>query len=80
MIFETLFSVIVFLLDGLLSGISIITLPFDALKSLATVLCYGSWVLGADMLILFCGSLTFWVGVKASIGLVIFIWRLLPLT
>lgn len=80
MIVETLLGFAATLIQGLFSGLQILTLPLDFMTVLLDILCYGVWVIGADLVGIVFANIVFWLGLKFSIGLVIFIWRLLPLT
>ena len=80
MIVEGLLDLFALLFQGALSGIEILTLPLDLMNFLQDILCYGIWVIGFDMMALVISSVLGWWVVKATVGLVIFIWKLLPLT
>lgn len=80
MIVESLLDLFALLFQTALSGIEILTLPLDLMNFLQDILCYGIWVVGADMMALIIASVLGWWTVKATVGLVIFIWKLLPLT
>jgi len=67
-------------LDTLISTVSMITLPIDMISALSTVSAYGSWVVGSDLLMIFATCVFSWTTIKISIGVILFIWRLLPLT
>jgi len=68
------------LILGIISGLQALTLPTQLISTLATITGYGAYVVGADMLVIICTVVMFWLGVKATLGLVLFIWRLLPFT
>jgi hypothetical protein len=80
MIIESIFNVFTSLICGVISLCGVITLPFDAIKTLQAVTCYGSYVVGSDLLLIFCTTVSFWLAAKVTVGLVLFIWRLLPFT
>ena len=69
-----------FLISLIFSAFEMIALPVDLISTLYNILCYGSWVVGSDVLLLFVGSVTFWWSVKFSVGLAIWIYEHLPLT
>ena len=48
--------------------------------ALATCVQYGQYIMGADLFLAVLASAMFWIGLKATAGLLIFIWKLLPLT
>ena len=80
MIIETIFSWCSNLIVGLFSVFEIVNLPLDFISSLYTILCYGVWVVGSDVLLLFTGSVMGWLLFKSSVGLAIWLYKLLPLT
>ena len=80
MIVETLLSFSCALIQGLFSGLQFISLPTDLLTVLLDILCYGVWVIGADLMAIVISTITGWLAFKFGIGLVLFVWRLLPLT
>lgn len=80
MIVETLLSFACALIQGLFSGLQFVSLPTDLLTVLLDIFCYGVWVIGADLMAIIIATITTWLSIKFGIGLVLFIWRLLPLT
>lgn len=80
MIIETLISLAVNLFSGLIDLCDFVSLPLDLINVLGTICGYGSFIIGSDVLLLFSGCITFWLGFKMSVGLAKFIWDLLPLT
>lgn len=68
------------LFSGLFDGLAFLGLPYDLINVLGSVLCYGTWIIGADLMALIVGAIVFWWGVKFAIGLVVWLWELLPLT
>jgi hypothetical protein len=80
MIFETMLQFCTSLICTAVSLCGVITLPSNLLSTLQAVTCYGSYVVGSDLLLIFCSNVTFWLAAKVTIGLVLFIWRLLPFT
>ena len=80
MIVEFFIKMFVAFLDTLISAVSMVTLPIDMISALSTVSAYGSWVVGSDLLLIFATCVFTWTTVKIGIGLVLFVWRLLPFT
>lgn len=80
MILETLINIFCVMLDGLLSGFEYIQIPKQGIEALATVTAYGSYVVGADLLLCFASVVATWMLIKITVGVGLFIWRLLPLT
>lgn len=81
MIVESLISFFCGFLDLVLGGITaFVTLPVNLVQTLGTIVAYGSWVIGSDLLVIFAGCVLSWCMVKLTLGVVLFIWRLLPLT
>ena len=68
------------IISSLFDGLAFFSLPINLISVLYQILCYGSWVVGADLLLVFASCVVLWWGLKATVGLGIFIWKLLPLT
>lgn len=56
------------------------SLPTQTVSVLSTILVYGNWVVGVDIMALFVGSVIFWWTFHMSIGLIVWVWNRLPLT
>lgn len=80
MIGETLIDLFFSLFTGLFSAIEFVNLPLQTIGALANILVYGNWIVGIDILALFVGTVVFWWGVHMSIGLAVWLWKMLPLT
>ena len=80
MIVDFFINMFVAFLDTLMSTVSMVTLPIDMISALSTVSAYGSWIVGSDLLLLFATCVFTWTTIKIGIGLVLFVWRLLPFT
>jgi hypothetical protein len=80
MILEALISFCTSIICTAVSLCGVITLPSNVISTLQAVTCYGSYVVGSDLLLIFCTTVTFWLTAKITVGLVLFIWRLLPFT
>lgn len=80
MIGEVLIDLFFSLLTGLFSTFELIALPTQFISTLETIMSYGVWIVGADIMVLFAGSVVFWWGVHLSIGLAVWVWERLPLT
>ena len=84
MIFEAIFNLFFGILElallGFESSLDFMGLSYDVLDGLATFAGYGSWVVGADLLAVFGASVMFWWVFKGTVGVVVFLWRLLPFT
>jgi hypothetical protein len=78
MIIEFFINMFVAFLDTLISAVSMVTLPIDMISALSTVSAYGSWIVGSDLLLLFATCVFTWTTIKIGVGLVLFVWRLLP--
>lgn len=80
MIIETLVQTFTSAICVLISTCGVLSLPIDLIKTLQAITCYGAFVVGSDILLIFCGIVSFWLLAKIPLGLFIFIWKLLPLT
>lgn len=78
MIVEGITAFCCFLLENLFVGLDFIMLPFDLINTLTTILQYGVWVVGADILLLFTGSVAIWWGAKLSIGVALWLYEHIP--
>lgn len=73
-------SIIQGLIISTLSGLSSVALPFQLVGALGSITGYGAYIVGGDLLLIFASVVAFWLTVKLLIGIILFIWRLLPLT
>lgn len=80
MIVESLVNLFLGILRGALSGFEMVGLPLQYINTLNTILVYGNWVVGVDIMALFVGTVVFWWAIKLAVGLIIWLWELLPLT
>ena len=80
MVTETIMQVCSDILISALNGVSTLNLPTALIAILADYTAYGVWILGADLCLAVMSCVMFWIGVKLTLGVVIFIWRLLPFT
>lgn len=64
----------------LFGAFEVFALPTQTISALTTILVYGNWVVGIDIIALFVGTVVFWWGVHLSIGLAVWLWKMLPLT
>lgn len=80
MIGEALIDMFFGIFTLLFSTLEFLTLPTQLIGVLSTLLAYGVWIVGADILVLFVGTVVFWWMVHMSIGLAVWLWKMLPLT
>lgn len=80
MIIEFFVTIVTNLLTSALSAAQVLTIPSDIAGALSTFIAYGNYVVGGDLLLLFATSVTTWMTLKLTVGVVLFVWRLLPLT
>lgn len=80
MIIETICQWCCNFIVGLFSVFEIVNLPLDFISTLYTIMCYGVWVVGADVILLFTASLMGWISFKAVVGVPLWLYKLLPLT
>lgn len=64
----------------LFGAVEIFQLPTQFINVLTSILAYGNWIVGVDIMILFVGCVVFWWVFHMSIGLIVWVWKLLPLT
>ena len=80
MIVESVVDLFFSVMTMAFGGLEIIGLPLQTINTLQTILVYGVWVVGADIMALFVGLVVGWWGMKFIVGLVVWVWELLPLT
>lgn len=80
MIVESLVGFFCSMITALFNGFEIIGLPLQFINTLATITCYGAWVVGLDIISIFVATIVGWWAIKFIVGLAVFIWELLPLT
>lgn len=79
MITEFLLNIIISYIMAIIDALgSIVTIPLDLVTVLNTIWGYGCFVLGSDLFVFCMSYLIFWFGVRFTIGLVVFIWHLIP--
>lgn len=80
MIVENLVDFFFTLIEGLFRTFEIVSLPLDLVNVLTTITAYGVWIVGADLLAIFVLSVLAWWAFKFLVGVIIWLWELLPLT
>lgn len=80
MIVGSLVDLFLGIIRGALSGFEIIGLPLQYINTLNTILVYGVWIVGIDIMALFVSTVVFWWSIKLIVGLIVWLWELLPLT
>ena len=80
MIVEFFVTCVVTLINNALGVVRALTLPKDISGALATFISYGNYIVGSDLLLLFATSVATWMMIKLSVSVILFVWRLLPLT
>lgn len=80
MIGEALIDLFFSTFMGMFGALEIFQLPTQLMGALTNILVYGNWIVGIDVIGLFVGSVVFWWGVHLSIGLAVWLWKMLPLT
>lgn len=80
MIIEFLVNCCVNCISALIGGVSMVSVPIQAVSVLRDFVSFGSYVVGADILLMFASVVVTWTTIKLTIGIGLFIWRLLPLT
>lgn len=80
MILDNLASFAIFILEIIFDSFTLVALPINFISFLITILEFGSWVVGGAFLSLVFGNIFFWFSFKLAAGLILFIYRLIPLT
>ena len=68
------------LLRGAFAGFEIIGLPLQFINTLQTILVYGVWIVGADVIAIFTTTIIAWWTIKLVVGLIVWLWELVPFT
>ena len=80
MIGESLIDIFFGTFRILFGAFEIVNLPTQTIQALTSILAYGNWIVGVDIMAIFIGTIIFWWGVHLSIGLAVWLWNMLPLT
>lgn len=80
MIINALINLFLELILGSYKVIEAVNLPLDTINALTSILAYGNWLVGVDIMALFAGSVVFWWVFHLSIGLIVWVWEKLPFT
>lgn len=80
MIVETLLDLSMSAIQIIFSFFQVITLPTDLMTFLLDIICYGTWVVGADLMAIVMSTVTIFYGARFGAGLLLFLWRFIPLT
>lgn len=80
MIVESVIDLFFSILRSTFAGMEVIGLPMQVINTLQTILVYGIWIVGADIMAIFVSLIVSWWAIKLTVGFVIWLWELLPLT
>lgn len=79
MIIEFFLNIVVGFISTGINGLgNIITLPINVITVLSSIWGYGTFILGSDLFVLCMSSFFFWFMARFVIGLITFIWHLIP--
>lgn len=80
MIFTGLSNYAMWLIGLIFNGFEFLSLPLGLISTLIEFMNFGSFIIGGDLMSLVFGSVFFWLSFKFTAGLVLFVYRLIPLT
>lgn len=80
MILEGLASFAMWIIQLIFSGFNLISLPTSFISVLIDFMKYGAFILGGDLLAIVFSCVFGWLAFKFTAGLILFIYRLIPLT
>lgn len=80
MIFTALFNLARNIVLFIFSFFTFTPFSYSAVDALFDIICYGTWVVGVDIMYLVSTNIVFWIGVRLTVGLIAFAWDLLPFT
>lgn len=78
MIIMALFKILTSTIEIILTPIALMELPINLIDTMASITAYGSWIIGSDLLVIVIGSILLWSTIKITVGIVLFIYRLIP--
>ena len=79
MIIEFLLNIVIGFLTTAIDAVgSVITLPLNLITVLNTIWGYGCFILGSDLFVICMSCIFFWFSLRLAVGLVVFIWHLIP--
>ena len=58
--------------------VSFVSIPIDSINVLSPILAYGNAIIGIDMIGIIIGNFIFWITLKATVGLVLFLYEKIP--
>lgn len=80
MIVESIVGFACSFIERMFSAFEFVGLPLDLLNVFSQFLQLGIWVVGSDIITIFVASVVFWWTTQLTIGLALWLWKLLPLT
>ena len=80
LIFQPLIDLLCNIIVTALTAVNLVTIPANGIQAIATVASYGNYIVGADLMLVFASMVLGWMTLKMTVGLILFIWRLLPFT
>lgn len=80
MILNGLSDFAIWIVDMIFAGFQAISLPANLISVVLDIMKFGAWVVGADLLAIIFGNVFMWLGFKFIAGLILFVYRLIPLT
>lgn len=80
MIIEGIASFGFWVIETIFSSFNVITLPLNLISAVFDIMKFGAWVIGGDLFAIVIGNIFFWLTFKFAAGLILFIYRLIPLT
>ena len=75
MIVNTLMSLGISVVRFIFGLIEAVSIPSDLVSVLYSIMCYGTWVVGSDVLLLCTGSIMSWITVRLSSGIAVWAWQ-----
>lgn len=80
MIIEGLTGLATWLIGNIFELFQIVNIPTNLVATLLDFMKFGVWVLGGDVYLIVMSTIIGWLVFKLAAGVILFIWRLLPLT
>jgi uncharacterized membrane protein len=80
LIIQGLLDIVVNIICTALNALEIFSVPVGFVSAIINTVQYGSYVCGKEILVIAFGSIMSWILIRSTVGIAVFVWKLLPLT
>lgn len=78
MIVEGIARLVSNILITLFSAFEVVSLPLSLINTLYSIIAYGTYIVGADVMLVFASTVVLWWGIHLSIGLALWVYEKIP--